>query len=194
MARKIDELSAAEKVEVALQTLFAEIHGDPEASKTVASEYSLSTRAVTRLKNQALQFLKGGFEGSASAEEKKLDLSASSKKIRNLIADQIKSDVSSATSVEQEEEDETEEHEELSIDTVFSAIKSYNESKDSQFKIYPSVSILQAISGQSKSFVEAWAKENKAQTDAVVKKFNLNKRTNMQIPTDINLRAELGLG
>lgn len=195
MPKKPETPSVEEKIEIALQVLFAEISGDPEPSKTVANQYGISTRAATTIKNRALEILRLGFEDTAEASEQKVDLQTSGSRIRSLlnVTKVEEGSPASSTKPESGEKKDTDPEGPLDLDEVFAAIEDYNHSEDKQFSIYPSSAILLDISRQKKKDVDAWVKENKEKTKALIEEFNLPPRTNAGISKDIDLREELGL-
>ncbi|MBW4421213.1 MAG: hypothetical protein KME13_18590 [Myxacorys californica WJT36-NPBG1] len=198
MPRSINELHPDEKTTIALATIHLELAGDSDASKTVAKDFDVSPRGVTVLRNSALEAIKTYFSGESSTPATSGIASQELKARLRLLIGSGKANPSNESNSETEspspeEKEEPTKLEPLDLDEVFNAIVEYNRSEEGQFKIYPSSAILSHVSNQDKKFADAWAKENKDKTKALIEEFNLNVRTNVSIPKDIDLREELGL-
>ncbi|PSB20691.1 hypothetical protein C7B65_07280 [Phormidesmis priestleyi ULC007] len=190
MTRNSNDLSATEKVKVALDCLHRELSGDANASKTVAQKYDLSTRSVTTLKNQALEILQKGFNPStpvssaiaASINDKALDQAL------NLLLN-----TSTTRDVHTEEpESEREDADGITIDEVFAAIVDYNKSKKEP-PLYISQGILQKISGQSVAEVKLWFAKHEQEVNQHNEKYELTPITNRRLKRGFDYKAELGL-
>ncbi len=190
MPRNSNDLSATEKVKVALDCLHRELLGDANASKTVAQKYDLSTRSVTTLKNQALEILQKGFNPStpvssaiaASINDKALDQAL------NLLLN-----TSTTRDVHTEEpESEREDADGITIDEVFAAIVDYNKSKKEP-PLYISQGILQKISGQSVAEVKLWFAKHEQEVNQHNAKYELTPITNRRLKRGFDYKAELGL-
>jgi hypothetical protein len=192
MPRNSNTLSPTEKVKVALDCLHRELLGDPNASKTVAQKYDLSTRSVTVLKQQALDILQQGFSPSttpaatphrASIHEQTLDQALNA----------LFNSPPTTEAQREEPEAEQDEAEGITIDEVFAAIVAYNKAKKEP-PIYISQGILQKISGQSASEVKVWFAQHESEVSAHNAKYDLTPITNRRIKRNFDYGEALGLG
>lgn len=191
MPRNSHDLSATEKVKVALDCLHRELLGDPNASKTVAQKYDLSTRAVTTLKHQALDLLQQGFSAAASAA------ATSAAAINDHTLDQALNALLStaSTSAGQPEVPASDRAEAVGItlDQVFAAIVAYNKLKKEP-PIYVSQGILQKLSAQSVAEVKLWFAQHESEVSGHNAKYDLTPITNRRIKRDFKYKEALGLG
>ena len=190
MPRNSNDLSPTQKVKVALDCLHRELLGDPNASKTVAQKYDLSTRSVTALKNQALEILQKGFNPATPA------VSTIAASINDKTLDQALNSLFSSPATREEPTEEPESELEdvygIEIDEVFAAIVEYNKAKKEP-PVYISQGILQKISGQSVAEVKLWFADHEQAVNQHNTKYELTPITNRRIRRGFDYKAELGL-
>lgn len=184
------DLSATEKVKVALDCLHRELLGDSSASKTVAQKYNLSTRGVTVIRNQALDILQKGFSPDVSPSSPTatgIDNQTLDRTLDALVGTPPSEQPTTTTSAPKQEESKT-----LTIEAVFGAIVEYNKAKKEP-PIYVSQGLVQKLSGHSSPQVSDWFANHESEITKHNAKYELTPVTNRRIKRDFDYRAALGL-
>lgn len=188
MPRKPETLSPNEKVRIALECLTLEATGESNASKIVAQEYNLSSRAVTALKTQALEAIQQAFEPKVTSLSKTIDRHLISRNLDALLGTAASRDQNPSPLEEHEGEEEREE--DTLLDEVWEKIQDHNSSADEKKRIYPTSTALAKITGLRPDLVQGWLDEHEAEVDEHAQEFRITPGSNKG---KRDLKALLGL-
>jgi hypothetical protein len=170
----LKDISLDDKVKIALDAIIGEVFG--KGSADIAQKYSgVSTRAVTALKQQALEAIRDSFAGSTQAPA---SVGISDKQISAGITRLL----GSSSVVERDTEDIDDENAEDSIpvEQIVTAMMKYNDraAKSNKQRIYISRTIAQEFAPHSAKEADEYFKENKKAIDAHNNKHELMRNTN----------------
>jgi hypothetical protein len=174
----LKDISLDDKVKIALDAIIGEVFG--KGSADIAQKYSgVSTRAVTALKQQALDAIRDSFAGSTQAP---VSVGISDKQISAGIT-RLMGGSSAVVAQDTEEVDEEETEDSISIEQIVTAIMKYNDraAKSNKPRIYISRTIAQEFAPHSAKEADAYFKENKKAIDAHNTKHDLKRHSNRDI-------------
>jgi hypothetical protein len=169
----LKDISLDDKVKIALDAIIGEVFG--KGSADIAQKYSgVSTRAVTALKQQALDAIRDSFAGSTQAP---VSVGISDKQISAGITRLLGS---SSTIAQDTEEMDEETEDSVSVDQIVTAMMKYNDRavKSNKQRIYISRTIAQEFSPHSAKEADEYFKENKKVIDTHNNKHDLRRNTN----------------
>jgi len=170
----LKDLSVEDKIKIAIDSIIGEVIG--RTSTEIAQKYpGLSAKAVTTLKNQALEAIRSTFSGHSQAPT---PVGISDDKISAGI-ERLLSSSSSARSEEAREE-ELQSDEIIPIDQVVEAIMEYNNgaAKENGQLIYISRAVVQEISPLSDKELDEYFKAHREQIDDHNSKHGLKRNSN----------------
>jgi hypothetical protein len=186
----LKDISLDDKVKIALDAIIGEVFG--KGSAEIAQKYSgVSTRAVTALKQQALDAIRDSFAGSTQTP---ISAGISDKQISAGITRLLGSN----PAIEEETEDgkqvkesipvkETEDGEQVEesipVNQIVMAMMKYNDraAKSNKQRIYISRTIAQEFSPHSVKEADEYFKENKKVIDAHNTKHDLKRHSNRDL-------------
>jgi predicted transcriptional regulator len=170
----LKDISLDDKVKIALDAIIGEVFG--KGSAETAQKYSgVSTRAVTALKQQALDAIRDSFAGSTQAP---VSVGISDKQISAGITRLLGN--SSAIEENTEEGDDEQVEDAVSVEQIVTAMMKYNDraAKSNKQRIYISRTIAQEFAPHSAKEADEYFKENKKAIDAHNNKHDLRRNTN----------------
>jgi predicted RND superfamily exporter protein len=170
----LKDISLDDKVKIALDAIIGEVFG--KGSAEIAQKYSgVSTRAMTALKQQALDAIRDSFAGSTQAP---VSVGISDKQISAGITRLLGSSSTIAQDTEEVDEEETEDS--ISVEQIVTAMMKYNDraAKSNKQRIYISRTIAQEFAPHSVKEADEYFKENKKAIDAHNNKHDLRRNTN----------------
>jgi hypothetical protein len=173
----LKDISLDDKMKIALDALIGEVLG--KSSAEIAQKYSgVSTRAVTALKQQALDAIRDSFVGSTQAPA---PAGISDKQISAGITRLL----GSSSVVERDTEDIDDENAEdsIAVEQIVTAMMKYNDraAKSNKPRIYISRTIAQEFAPHSAKEADEYFKENKKAIDAHNTKHDLKRHSNRDI-------------
>ncbi len=173
----LKDLSVDDKVKIAIDSIIGDIVG--KSSTDIAQKYpGLSAKAVTTLKNQALDAIRSAFSGNVQAQSS----SGISDAQISAGIDKLLGSTSSSPSrqVEVTEEEETDPEEIIPVDQVVDAMMAYNNkaAKENGQLIYISKTFAQAVSPLPDKEIEQYFKANKEAIDDHNSKHGLKRNSN----------------
>ncbi|HEY9629354.1 MAG TPA: hypothetical protein V6C84_18785 [Coleofasciculaceae cyanobacterium] len=199
--RPINDLTPAEKTQVALECIVLQAAGNPKASDHLATKYSLSKRSITQLKNAALKAIKDAFSPVPEVPASGLltiDAETLSRNLSSLLESPtaIKPSSKPTLAAEDDDSDEPDSEEPVDIEEVYSAILEWNQAGNTP-PIYVSAGILEKIGSFSKSEVKQWVAAHQKEIKEHNDRYKLDKSTNlskgMRDLSAADLREKLGL-
>jgi hypothetical protein len=170
----LKDISLDDKVKIALDAIIGEVFG--KSSAEIAQKYSgVSTRAVTALKQQALDAIRDSFAGSTQAP---VSVGISDKQISAGITRLLGS--SSTIAGDTEDGDSEQVEESIPVKQIVTAMMKYNDraAKSNKQRIYISRTIAQEFALHSVKEADEYFKENKKAIDAHNNKHELRRNTN----------------
>jgi hypothetical protein len=182
----LKDISLDDKVKIALDAIIGEVFG--KGSADIAQKYSgVSTRAVTALKQQALNAIRDSFAGSTQAP---ISAGISDKQISAGITRLLGSSSAIAADPEESEiaadaeaggDDQAEES--IPVEQIVTAIMKYNDraAKSNKQRIYISRTIAQEFAPHSAKEADEYFKENKKAIDAHNNKHELKRHSNRDL-------------
>jgi hypothetical protein len=173
----LKDISIDDKMKIALDALIGEVFG--RSSAEIAQKYSgVSTRAVTALKQQALDAIRDSFAGSTQAP---VSVGISDKQISAGITRLMGGSLSIAQDTEGVDEEETEDS--IAVEQIVTAMMKYNDraAKSNKQRIYISRTIAQEFAPHSAKEADEYFKENKKAIDAHNTKHHLKRHSNRDI-------------
>jgi hypothetical protein len=182
----LKDISLDDKVKIALDAIIGEVFG--KGSAEIAQKYSgVSTRAVTALKQQALNAIRDSFAGSTQAP---VSAGISDKQISAGITRLLGS--SSAIAEDPEESEIAEDTEagddepaeqSIPVEQIVTAMMKYNDraAKSNKQRIYISRTIAQEFAPHSAKEADEYFKENKKAIDAHNTKHDLKRHSNRDL-------------
>jgi cytochrome c551/c552 len=169
----LKDLSLDDKVKIALDAIIGEVLG--RSSAEIAQKYSgVSTRAVTTLKQQALDAIRDSFAGSTPAP---VSAEISDKQISAGIARLL----GNGSAIAQDtKDDDAQDEDSISVEQIVTAMMKYNDraAKSNKQRIYISRTIAQEFAPHSAKEADEYFKENKKAIDAHNAKHELMRNTN----------------
>jgi ribosomal protein S13 len=170
----LKDISLDDKVKIALDAIIGEVFG--KSSAEIAQKYSgVSTRAVTALKQQALDAIRESFVGSTQVP---VSAGISDKQISAGITRLL--GINSAVEEDIEEVDKEQAEESVPVEQIVTAMMKYNDraAKSNKQRIYISRTIAQEFAPHSAKEADEYFKENKKAIDAHNNKHELMRNTN----------------
>jgi cytochrome c551/c552 len=171
----LKDLSVDDKVKIAIDSIIGDIVG--KSSTDIAQKYpGLSAKAVTTLKNQALDAIRGAFSGNIQTQS---STGISDEQISAAIDKLLGTSSSPSRQVEVTEE-ETDPDEIIPIDQVVDAVMEYNNkaAKENGQLIYISKTVVQAVSPLPDKEIDQYFKANKEAIDDHNSKHGLKRNSN----------------
>jgi hypothetical protein len=179
----LKDISLDDKVKIALDAIIGEVFG--KGSADIAQKYSgVSTRAVTALKQQALNAIRDSFAGSTQAP---ISVGISDKQISAGITRLLGT---SSAIVEDPEESEIAEdgddeqaEDSIPVEQIVTAMMKYNDraAKSNKQRIYISRTIAQEFAPHSAKEADEYFKENKKAIDTHNTKHDLKRHSNRDL-------------
>jgi hypothetical protein len=169
----LKDISLDDKVKIALDAIIGEVFG--KGSAEIAQKYSgVSTRAVTALKNQALEAIRDTFAGNTSIPTSS---GISDKEISAGIA-RLVGNSSSTEELLEEDDDQLENS--IEVGQIVTAMMKYNEraAKDNKQRIYISRTIAQEFAPHPAKEADEYFKAHKKAIDAHNAKHGLQRNSN----------------
>jgi hypothetical protein len=173
----LKDISLDDKVKIALDAIIGEVFG--KGSADIAQKYSgVSTRAVTALKQQALDAIRDSFAGSTQAP---VSAGISDKQISAGITRLLGN--SSAIAEDTEDDGGEQVEESIQVEQIVTAMMKYNDraAKSNKPRIYVSRTIAQEFAPHSAKEADEYFKENKKAIDAHNTKHDLKRHSNRDI-------------
>jgi hypothetical protein len=170
----LKDISIDDKMKIALDALIGEVFG--KSSAEIAQKYSgISTRAVTALKQQALDAIRDSFTDSTQAP---VSVGISDKQISAGITRLLGS--SSAAERDTEDVDDENAEDSIAVEQIVTAMMKYNDraAKSNKQRIYISRTIAQEFAPHSAKEADEYFKENKKAIDAHNSKHELMRNSN----------------
>jgi hypothetical protein len=172
----LKDISLDDKVKIALDAIIGEVFG--KGSAEIAQKYSgVSTRAVTALKQQALDAIRDSFAGSTQAP---VSTGISDKQISAGITRLL----GNSSTIEDTEDGGGEQiGESISVKQIVTAMMKYNDraAKSNKQRIYISRTIAQEFAPHSAKEADEYFKENKKAIDAHNTKHDLKRHSNRDL-------------
>jgi hypothetical protein len=182
----LKDISLDDKVKIALDAIIGEVLG--KGSADIAQKYSgVSTRAVTALKQQALDAIRDSFTGSTQAP---VSAGISDKQISAGITRLLGSSSAIAEDTEESEiaeeteaGDDEQAEESIPVEQIVTAMMKYNDraAKSNKQRIYISRTIAQEFAPHSTKEADEYFKENKKAIDAHNMKHALKRHSNRDL-------------
>jgi hypothetical protein len=177
----LKDISLEDKVKIALDAIIGDVLG--RGSAEVAQKYAgVSTRAVTALKNQALEAIRDSFSGGspdpASAAINDENISAGLDRLLGSSRSVVEEGGDHDSDDEQSDDDQPEQT--LQVGEIVSAIMKYNDraAKEGKQRIYISRSIAQDVVHHSLKELDEYFGANKKAIDAHNTKHELQRFSN----------------
>jgi hypothetical protein len=173
----LKDISLDDKVKIALDAIIGEVFG--RSSAEIAQKYSgVSTRAVTALKQQALDAIRDSFAGSTQAP---VAAGISDKQISAGITRLLGN--SSTIEEDTEEVDDEQAEDSIPVEQIVSAMMKHNDraAKSNKQRIYISRTIAQEFASHSAKEADEYFKENKKAIDAHNTKHDLKRHSNRDL-------------
>jgi hypothetical protein len=172
----LKDISLDDKVKIALDAIIGEVFG--KGSAEIAQKYSgVSTRAVTALKQQALDAIRDSFAGSTQAP---VSVGISDKQISAGITRLLGSNSAIEDTADGDDEQVGES---IPVKQIVTAIMKYNDraAKSNKQRIYISRTIAQEFAPHSAKEADEYFKENKKAIDAHNTKHDLKRHSNRDL-------------
>jgi hypothetical protein len=172
----LKDISLDDKVKIALDAIIGEVFG--KGSAEIAQKYSgVSTRAVTTLKQQALDAIRDSFTGSTQAP---VSTGISDKQISAGITRLL----GNSSAIEDTADGDDEQvGESIPVKQIVTAMMKYNDraAKSNKQRIYISRTIAQEFAPHSAKEADEYFKENKKAIDAHNTKHDLKRHSNRDL-------------
>jgi hypothetical protein len=167
----LKDIAVDDKVKIALDAIIGEVFG--KSSAEVAQKYpGVSTRAVTALKNQALNAIQDAFSGNGQAPAASAvtdeEISAG---INRLLG---------STSAREEADDDDDSDESIEVGQIVEAMMKYNDraAKENKQRIYISRTIAQEVAPHPIKEADDYFRAHKKAIDDHNLKHNLKRNSN----------------
>jgi hypothetical protein len=172
----LKDLSVDDKVKIAIDSIIGDIVG--KTSTDIAQKYpGLSAKAVTTLKNQALDAIRSAFSGTVQTQSSS---GISDEQISAAIDKLLGTASSPSRQVAVKEEEETDPDEIIPVDQVVDAIMEYNDraAKGGGQLIYISRTVVKEVSPLSDKEIDEYFKANRESIDDHNSKHELKRNSN----------------
>jgi predicted transcriptional regulator len=173
----LKDISLDDKVKIALDAIIGEVFG--KGSAEIAQKYSgVSTRAVTALKQQALDAIRESFAGSTQAP---VSAGISDKQISAGITRLLGTSAAIEEDIEDGEDEQAEEA--IPVEQIVTAMMKYNDraAKSNKQRIYISRTIAQEFAPHPAKEADEYFKANKKAIDAHNTKHDLKRHSNRDL-------------
>jgi hypothetical protein len=170
----LKDISSDDKVKIALDGIIGEVFG--KSSAEIAQKYpGVSTRAVTALKQQALNAIQSSFAGN---DQVPIVDGINDKQISAGITRLLGSSAVAAEAVYEDDDESSEDS--ITVEQIVTAMMKYNDraAKDGKQRIYISRTIAQEFAPHSAKEADDYFKENKKTIDAHNEKHDLKRNNN----------------